>query len=123
VLTGLAADRYQLAIAGNELVALERDHSHLILDPYEDRVTVHQMNELIALVNAAMPTTVDEWIRLAEVGCSLAAYQSAPLRRDRFEAIRYANGMAADGGLRDRLLSDAAALIGSPAPRALIRAQ
>lgn len=118
-LTTLAADWITLATITGERAGLRHDSEWLWLDPDPEVATVHGVSELLTAFTGHTPIDLDGWARAVQTGVSMATHNEAETRRDRFHQARYASGMAPDGGMRDKTLADALALVGARPPRQL----
>jgi hypothetical protein len=120
-LSAITQDRFVLAGASGERMALGHDVLWVLLEPAdEDRVTIRQVIDVLDDFRSTMPTSIDDWARLADVGVSLAGHGMGELRRGDFEHVREQSGMvSADGGLADRSITEARRLIGQPVPATL----
>jgi hypothetical protein len=87
----------------------------------ESVASIHQVIDFLGTFRSGQPTDLESWTRAVATGVKLAGYDEAEQRRDRFNEARFASGMAADGGMRDKTIAAALGLAGVRPPPALAR--
>lgn len=106
-----ALDRSRLSSLGDEYDDLAAEPIWLVLDP-RGSVTLGKVLECLADFTGRLPTDVEGWAQVAALGLAMAEPGGIGARRERFSELRWASGMAADGGRQDKSIDDAAALVG-----------
>lgn len=118
-LTGLALARGQFALAGGEDEQLGHEGVWLVLEPGPD-ASLQAVAEVVRTIGAGVPTTLEQWEAVAEIGVGVARGGDVGRRIERFAALRHASGMSPHGGMRDETYASASALLGQPSTVAAV---